>query len=87
MGETHTQKGKLALGSGIVGIILIFIPLVGIASLVLGIAAIVFGYKSMLEGDSYGKIGLILGIIIFALLIVSIVVSATMYMYVTNMMP
>jgi len=51
------------------------------------IIAIILGFMAWKKGDKYGLIGLILGLIIIILFIISLVMSAFVYVYVSNMIP
>jgi hypothetical protein len=83
--KQHTQYGTLALIFGILGIVLLWIPLINIIAIAFAVLAIIFGYLARKQGDSYGLIGLILGIITIVLLVVFTIIAATVYLYVTNM--
>lgn len=83
--EKHTDNGIISLTFGIIGAILIinwidiypnFLPLI------LGIVAIVFGRKAKKDKDSYGKTGMILGIIA-TILGCHQVVAWIIYVYIT----
>ena len=84
----HTGIGTAALILGIIGIIIIWIPFVSIASIPIGILAVIFGalaYWGQNRRDTYGLAGFILGLITIVLLIVSIIIAATVYVYVSGM--
>jgi len=51
------------------------------------IIAIVLGYLAKKQGDSYGLIGLILGAIVLILMVISIIIAAITYAYVSSMLP
>ncbi len=51
------------------------------------IIAIIIGYLAKKQGDSYGLIGLILGAIVLILVVISIIISAMTYLYVSSMLP
>ena len=51
------------------------------------IIAIILGFIAWKKGDKYGLIGLILGLIVIILFIISIIMSAFLYVYVSGMLP
>jgi len=83
--KEHTNNGILSLIFGVMGAILIinwFGIIPNFPPLILGVLAIFFSRKAKKEGDSYGKIGTILGII--ATIIGTLTVIAwIIYVYIT----
>ena len=85
--KEHTTLGILSLIFGIIGIVIIWVPIINFGSLICAIIAIVTGYMARKEDDGFGLIGLILGIVALVLGIVFVIIAATAYMYITSMMP
>ena len=84
----HTGMGTASLILGIIGIIIVWIPLANFAALPMGIIATILGAKSYFNKnlkDTYGLAGFILGIIttVFGALIM---VSLLVYIFVSGMM-
>lgn len=83
--KEHTNIGIASLILGAVGIILVFLPLIGlpfrsdIVAIPIAILAVVFGYFARKRGDSYGRIGLILGIITLIVMIVIVTLTTPVY--------
>ena len=83
--KEHTNVGIIALVLGVVGIILIFLPWIGLAfrsdivAIPIAILAVVFGYFARKRGDSYGHIGLILGVITLIIMIVVVTLTTPIY--------
>jgi hypothetical protein len=67
--KENTNIGIAALVLGSIGIILVFLPWIGlpfrsdIVAIPCAILAVVFGYFARKQDDSYGRMGLILGVI------------------------
>ena len=76
----HTSEGLGAIICGILAIVLLFI--INFVPFILAIIAIALGASARKKGDIYGTIGLILGIVA---IILTIVVSALVYYYVSSM--
>jgi len=72
-----------AIGSNL-AIVLSFFGYLSIPS---AIIAVILGYLARKQGDKYGTIGLILGLIVIILFIISLVMSAVVYFYAANMIP
>jgi len=51
------------------------------------IVAVILGYLAKKQRDSFGLIGLILGEIVLILVVVSIIIAAMTYAYVSSMLP
>ena len=85
--EEHTSEGKAALICGILSIIIVWIPFINFVSFIRAIVAIVLGYLARKKGDGYGLVGIILGVVVLVLAIITIIVAAAVYTYVTNMIP
>lgn len=83
--EEHTNIGIAAVVLGILGIILLLLPWIGlpfrsdILAIPLAILAVVFGQFARKHGDSYGIIGLILGLITLTIMIVIITLTTPVY--------
>jgi len=83
--EEHTNIGIAAVVLGILGIILLFLPWIGlpfrsdIVAIPIAILAAVFGYFARKRGDSYGRIGLILGVITIIIMIVIVTLTTPVY--------
>lgn len=80
--EEHTIKGKIAIISGIIGLILVFF--VNYIPFILALIAISLGISARNRGDKYGTYGLILGILTF---IATIIIAALVYFYITSLLP
>jgi len=65
----------------VLGFILYLVVLPG------AIIAIILGFIARKQGDKYGLVGLILGLVVIILFIISIVLSAIVYVYVSGMLP
>ena len=83
--EEHTNIGIAAVVLGILGIILLFLPWIGlpfrsdIIAIPIAIFAVVFGQFARTRGDSYGIIGLILGVLILLIMIVIVTLTTPIY--------
>ena len=83
--KEHTNVGIVALVLGVIGIILIFLPWIGlpfrsdILAVPIAILAVVFGYFARKCGDIYGWIGLLLGVITLIILIVIVTLTTPVY--------
>ena len=83
--EEHTNIGIAAVVLGILSIILLFLPWIGlpfrsdILAIPLAILAVVFGQFARKSGDSYGIIGLILGLITLTIMIFIITLTTPVY--------
>lgn len=83
--KEHTNIGIAALVLGAVSIILVFLPWIGlpfrsdIVAIPIAILAMVFGYFARKRGDSYGRIGLILGVITLIIMIVIVTLTTPVY--------
>jgi drug/metabolite transporter (DMT)-like permease len=83
--EEHSTIGIAAVVLGILGILLLFLPWIGlpfrsdIVAIPLAILAAVFGQFARTRGDSYGIIGLTLGVITLLIMIVIITLTTPVY--------
>lgn len=83
--EEHTNIGIAAVVLGILGILLLFLPWIGlpfrsdIVAIPMAIFAVVFGQFARKRGDSYGVIGLTLGVVTLILMIVIITLTTPVY--------
>ena len=83
--EEHTNIGIAAVVLGILGIILLFLPWIGlpfrsdIVATPIAILAAVFGQFARKHGDSYGIIGLIFGVITLIIMIVILILTTPVY--------
>ena len=83
--EEHTNIGIAAVVLGILGILLLFLPWIGlpfrsdIVAIPIAILAAVFGQFARKCGDSYGVVGLILGVIILIIMIVIVTLTTPVY--------
>ncbi len=83
--EEHTNIGIAAVVLGILGIILLFLPWIGlpfrsdIIAIPIAILAAVFGQFARKRRDSYGSIGLILGVITLIIMIVILTLTTPVY--------
>ena len=75
--EKQRKLGKLSMTLGIAGLVLLFVPYIGIAGLGLGIAAFILGLKSV-KGNSNtpGIIGLIAGSLTLLLTVAAVIAVA-----------
>jgi hypothetical protein len=84
----HTNGGIAALVLGILGLILIFLPWMGlpfrsdILAIPIAILAVVLGNFARKYEDNYGNIGLVLGVI--TLIIIILIVTFTTPVYVES---
>ncbi len=83
--EEHTNIGIAAVVLGILGVILLLLPWIGlpyrsdIVAIPIAILAVVFGQFARKRGDSYGIIGLILGVITLIIMIIIITLTTPVY--------
>ncbi len=83
--KEHTTIGIASVILGVVSIILIFLPWIGlpfrsdIVAIPIAILAVVFGYFVRKRGDSYGLIGIILGVITLIVIMVIIILTTQVY--------
>lgn len=83
----HTDIGIAALILGIVGIILRFIPWISILAIPIAVLTIIFGYMARKRGDSYGLVGIILGVIILIFVVVSVILAAIFHIWISGWSP
>ena len=83
--EKHMDAGTASLILGIIGIIG-YLTVGLIVGLPLGIIAVILGISARKQGDKYGNYGVIIGAILIALGILTLI-AAIVYIYVSSMLP
>jgi hypothetical protein len=83
--KEHTNIGRAAFVLGAVSIVLVFLPWIGLSfrsdvvAVPMAILAVVLGYFARKHGDSYGRIGLVLGVITLIIMVVIVTLTTPVY--------